>query len=134
MNPPQPLADAPAHYRNLNPLVTFYHGQLQNTGGSSSHGPDRLDTSQAQESIPNNPISTPPVIPSSDSPALFPPRMSNMIIKQMSQDILSANFMNDIGGKLDMFDLDIFDSGDLDFEMDFGQPFVPTDALLHRRK
>lgn len=133
MNPPQQLADAPAHYRNLNPLVTFYHDQPPNTGGSSSRGLDKPDTSQ--DSMPNNPISTaPPVIPFSDSPALLPRQMSNMITKEMSQNILSANFMNDIGGKLDMFDLDIFDSGDLDFEMDFGQRFIPMDALLHRRK
>ena len=56
-----------------------------------------------------------------------------MMTNGMTPDLplFSADFMNDIGGALDTFDPSIFrDSGDLNFERDFGQWFNPNDQAL----
>ncbi|KAE9405442.1 hypothetical protein BT96DRAFT_916167, partial [Gymnopus androsaceus JB14] len=141
--PQQP--DGPAHYRNS--LATFHRGQLH-TGGVASPsnpgapglnhqpGPPSLNPTFNSNPNPNLPL-PPPSMNHSASSMLGgnpgPPHMAGMMISGTTPDLplFSADFMNDIGGALDTFDPSIFrDSGDLNFERDFGQWFNPNDQAL----
>lgn len=96
----------------------------------------------SQNPTPNNSNSTPlPPPPNLDHPSpassmlgnlpLPPSHMPGMMPNGMGSDMFSADFMSDITTGLDTFDPNIFrDSGDLNFERDFGQWFNPNDQAL----
>ncbi|KAE9405445.1 hypothetical protein BT96DRAFT_1015663 [Gymnopus androsaceus JB14] len=91
----------------------------------------------SQNPTPNsNPNPNPPPPSMDPSPSMLagnPAPHMGMMTNGMTPDLplFSADFMNDIGGALDTFDPSIFrDSGDLNFERDFGQWFNPNDQAL----